>query len=261
MKASFAVTAYQETTRGGPSILECIADAVDHPLIYEIVIVDDKSSDFKNLVNLLKDIPKVKVFQNPNNLGVFGNKLSVISKCSYDWVINSDSDNIFDTKAINKVLNLNLDPMTWYCPSFAKPEFDYRQYIGSYNITNIKALLELGGLANCFVNTGNQTVNRLEFMKVFKQYLNQRADLNMPNYLNISERKRSDRYWQDVFNACDSLIFNYEWIKNNGTLEIVEGFEYFHFWTGGPDSNYNRAPKEKSLLNDLLLKNLKSIGS
>lgn len=253
MKSTLAVTAFNETTRGGPSILKCIDAAVSHDMIDEIVIVDDHSEDFDDLVDLVKNVPKVQIFKNESNLGVFGNKLSAISHSSGDWIINSDSDNIFSKQAISLVLSRRLDSTVWYCPSFARPKFDYRAFVGSYDASSVGSLIRRGGLAHCFVNTGNQTVNRQEFMKVFERYLNQRADLMMPNYLGLGENDRKLPYWRNVFDACDSLIFNLEWIKNGGTLEIVKGFEYEHFWTGGQDSNYNRAPSEKGQLNEALL--------
>ena len=259
MKTSFAVTAYEEMSRGGPTILECISAAIDHPAIDEIVIVDDYSSDFEQLTEFLSDVPKVKLFRNSENLKVFGNKLSAVAHSTGDWVINCDSDNVFSKEIIDKVLSLELDPMTWYCPSFAKPMFDYREYIGSYNSNSMEALSNVGGLVECFLNTGNQTVNREKYMEVFGSYWNKRADLMLPNYLGIPETSRSLPRWHDVFNACDSIIFNSEWVNHGGTLEIVEGFEYEHYWTNGSDSNYNRAPVEKELLNSVLMGKLGKI--
>jgi len=259
MKISFAVTAYQETTRGGPSILKCIEAAVRHRDIAEITVVDDASEDYDGLKQVLDNVPKVALFQNEQNLGVFGNKLAAVSRATGDWVITADSDNIFTGQLLNRIVAALKDEKTWYSPCFAKPKFDYRAYVGRWDCSNISELIEAGGMAHCLLNTGNQTVHRQSFMDVFGRYLNQRADLLMPNYLNIPEAKRSDRYWMDVFNACDSLVFNYEWIKSGGTLEVVRGFEYKHFWTGGSDSNYNRAPAEKGQLNEVLLDLLKGM--
>lgn len=256
MKVSFAITAYEETTRGGPTILDSMAAAVNHPSINEIVVVDDSSNDFYSLSTLLADVPKVKLFRNKENLGVFGNKLAAVANSNGDWVINSDSDNVLDENFIDLVLNRYLDPMTWYCPAFAKPEFDYRPFIGRYDISNVSELIKAGGMAACLLNTGNQTVNRAEYMKVFGGYLYQRVDLMMPNFLGLNNAQRKERYWRDVFNACDSIVFNSEWMKNGGTMEVVEGLEYEHFWTGGPDSNYNRAGPEKGRLNDAIIADL-----
>jgi len=253
MTVSFAVTAYEETSRGGPTILDSIDAAVKHPLIDEIVVVDDHSTDYDGLVGLLDGVPKVKTFRNIKNLGVFGNKLSAVAHSTGDWVMNCDSDNVFSSEILDLVLSLNLDSETWYCPSFAKPQFDYRPYLGSYHAENFGEAVKQGGMFNCFVNTGNQTVNRAKYMEVFGRYQNERADLMMPNFLGTDEGEREKIHWRRVFDACDSFIFNLEWLKSGGTLEVVDGFEYEHFYTEGDDSNYNRAPVEKGSLNDVLL--------
>ena len=256
MKLSFAVTAYQETTRGGPSILECLAPAIAHPAVDEIIVSDDGSEDFDDLAVILDGIPKLKFSGGGENQGVFGNKLTAVALASGDWVMNCDSDNVVSEAFIDKFLEQELEPATWYCPSFARPEFDYRAYIGRYDISSAYKLVQAGGLAHCLLNTGNQIVHRDNFLKVFGEYLGRRADLMMPNWLGLSETKRQDEYWHKVFNATDSIIFNTEWLKSGGILEIVGGLEYDHFWTGGDDSNYNRAPAEKGRLNELVLDDL-----
>lgn len=260
VRISYAITAYNEMGRGGPTILESMDAALSHPDINEVVVTDDMSDadHFHWLQDLMTGIDKVKLYRNNKNLGVFGNKLAAVANTSGDWVINSDSDNVISREVIDLVLDRELDPKVWYSPSFAKPQFDYRPFVGSYDASTIGDLVAKGGMTECFINTGNQTVNRKRYLEVFGKYLGQRADLLMPNYLDIPEGKRADKYWADVFNACDSLIFNMEWLKSGGKLEIVEGFEYDHFYTSGDDSNYNRAPGEKGKLNEILVGMLKS---
>lgn len=259
MRVSLAVTAYEETTRGGPPITECIRAAVDHPAIDEIVVVDDYSSDYDDLVDLLAGTPKVNLTRNSKNLGVFGNKLAAVANSTGDWVINSDSDNIFDDVAIDRVLATELNPWTWYCPSFARPVFDYRDIVGVYDESSIQNI-KSGKLWGCFVNTGNQTVNREEYLNVFGQYLNQRADVMMPNFLDLKDHEREGEHWRLVFDACDSFMFNLAWLRNCGRLAIVEGFEYEHFHTVDEDSNFIRAPQAKYKLNDILMRELDSLG-
>jgi glycosyltransferase involved in cell wall biosynthesis len=256
MKVSFAVTAYEETSRGGPTILDSLAAAIEHPSVDEIVVCDDASSDYEGLLAMLDGTPKLKVFRNDENQGVFGNKLAAVSHCTGDWVINSDSDNVLSAGFITTVLAQDLDPLTWYCPSFARPKFDYRPFVGRHNLSNVEGLIRQGGMAACLLNTGNQTVHFDRYMDVFEQYLGQRADLMLPNFLGLSQSKRAERYWRDVFNACDSIMFNSLWLRCGGTMEVVDGLEYEHFWTGGDDSNYNRAGAEKGTLNDRIIADL-----
>ena len=256
MKVSFAVTAYHETLRGGPTILDSLAAAIEHPAVDEIVVVDDASDDFEELKILLQDVPKLQLFRNESNQGVFGNKVAAVYHSTGDWVINSDSDNVLSPEFITKVLATDLDIMTWYCPSYAMPMFDYRPFIGRHDLSNVADLIKQGGMAACLLNTGNQTVNRECYVGMFGKYLGQRVDLMKPNFLGLKETKRAERYWRDVFNACDSISFNSEWLQNGGTMEVVEGLEYEHFWTGGDDSNYNRAGVEKGRLNDKIIADL-----
>ena len=260
MTVSFAVTAYEETVKFGPSgilkILECITPAIFHPGIDEVVVVDDHSTDAVELFEVLTGMNKVKVHGNSENLGVFGNKVESIASCTSDWVICCDSDNRMDHKFIDKAISNMWSEKYWHCPSFAKPKFDYRPFIGQYNSANIAELVQAPGLSGCLLNTGNQTVNRKAFMEVFGKYRGCRADLMMPNWLGLPEEERRKIHNRIVFDACDSLILNMEWIKSGGVMNVAEGMEYEHYWTGGDESHYNRAPKEKHQLNEILLKEL-----
>lgn len=256
---SFAVTAYKEMTPmrlNGTRIMACIKAALAHPAIDEIVVVDDASENFDQLTALVGGLPKVKPFANPTNQGVFGNKLEAIARSSGDWVINCDSDNLMDTAYIDLVLTVIRDKKTWYCPSFARPKFDYRQHIGQHTLKDIGGTIEAGGIICCLMNTGNQTVHRESFMELFQQYRQQRADLMFPNWLGLQQSQRTTLHYRLAFDACDSLLFNSTWLQNGGTLQVVAGLEYDHHYSAGNDSNYVRAPQEKHSLNSLITADL-----
>jgi len=266
---SFAVTAYEETShrrQGECRITKCLRSALEHESVTEVVVVNDASDDYYLLYDKISGLPKVKIYQNEENLGVFGNKLESVARCTGNWVICCDSDNVMDDEYITKVveqieLGQKLAKIDyWHCPSFAKPKFDYRPFIGEYHLGNIVELVQSGGLSGCLMNTGNQTVNREAFLAVFEKYRGCRADLMMPNWLGITQEERRKRHYRIVFDACDSLIFNMEWLKAGGVLNVVEGLEYEHYWTGSEESHYNRAPKEKHQLNEILLKELVAAG-
>lgn len=259
---SFAVTAYNEMAEGrkcGQLILNCIRAAMQHPAIGEVVVVDDGSEDFGKLLRMLTDKPKVRLFDNVHNLGVFGNKLEAIAQCSGEWVITCDSDNVMDETFINDLVGIietEKEPRTWYCPSFARTHFDYRGLVGKYTLGNVAEMMA-EPMAACCLNTGNQTVHREQFMKVFGWYRQERADLIMPNWLDLTPEQRPMKYWRLVFDACDSFIFNMEWFLSGGTMHVVEGMEYDHYYAGGPESNYNRAPQEKGRLGEVLFEELR----
>ncbi len=257
---SFVVTAYNEMSEArsqGRRILDCIRPAQQHDTIGEIVVVDDTSVDFAGLRDLLSDEPKVQLFRNDTNRGVFGNKLEAIARATNEWVITCDSDNQMDRAFLDRVMDADSDPDTWYCPSFAKTHFDYRKLIGEYTLANIGQMLDQP-MAGCCLNTGNQTVHRDSFMAVFGKYRGQRADLMMPNWLNLSRSERQRHYWRLVFDANDSFIFNMEWLTAGNTMHVMAGLEYDHAYFSGPESNYARAPKEKSQLNEALTTDLRS---
>jgi len=260
---SFAVTAFQEMSAGrlhGQRITDSIRAAMDHPAVDEVVIVDDASDDYNQLCDQVFHYPPTGLFRlatNPSNLGVFGNKIEAIAQCTGDWVITSDSDNVMDKTFIDKIVSLNKRPDTWYCPSFARTHFDYRTLVGGFDLAGIGRILH-EPMFQCACNTGNQTVHRESFMHIFGKYRGQRADLMYPNWLNLTPEQRPMKYWRLVFDALDSFILNFTWLLTNNRIHIAEGLEYDHYWSGGPESNYARSPKEKDDLGAILFKELEA---
>lgn len=257
---SFAITAYNETTRpdGRQRILECIAPAQEHPGIGEIVIVDDGSEDADALAAWLEGRAKVKFYRNATNLGVFGNKLAAVARCSGDWVINCDSDNLMDSRYLDHVVNMKKREDTWYSPSFAQPDFDYRELAGEYDLDGMNALVG-HPMLRCCLNTGNQTVHRRSFLDVFGLYRENPGHLAMPNRLSLPEAARHTLGWRLTFDACDSFIYNLYWLTHGGRWHIVDGLHYSHYRCAGPESNYVRAPEEKTALESQLFAELKSM--
>jgi glycosyltransferase involved in cell wall biosynthesis len=262
MSISFAVTAYNEMSEGrlhGQRILDCIQAALEHEAVDEVVVMDDGSDDYNQLVELLTgqthDL-KLKLWHNVTNFGVFVNKIEAVILCSGDWVITSDSDNIMDKAFIDRVVALDKKSDTWYCSSFAKTHFEYRELVGLYDLSSIHTMLGKP-LGECCGNTGNQTVHRKSFIEVFGKFCGERADLLLPNWLGLSETQRKDKYWRLVFDACDSLILNMQWLYAGNRIQVTEGLEYDHYYAAGPEGNYTRAPVEKGRLGEILVKELR----
>lgn len=259
---SFAVTAYQEMApvrRQGGRLLEAIAAAQQHDSVAEIVVVDDGSTDFDELEAFLNGQPKVHLYHQPENQGVFGNKLEAVARATCDWVITCDSDNRMAAEFIDQIVAIDKRPECWYCPSFARPDFDYRHLAGDYDLGGIGAIIDRPRF-DCMMNTGNQTVHRESFMEVFGPYRGKRADLMNPNYLGLLPAQRPMKYWRLVFDALDSFIYNMTWLSAGGKLHIVSGLEYDHYRTSGLESNYARSPQEKDDLGVILFKELKCLA-
>jgi hypothetical protein len=259
---SVAITAYNELTperEHGELLFRAIETLHGHPAVSEIVVVDDASPS--GGVTACPGCPKARFLQNTVNLGVFGNKLEAIAQCSGEWVINCDSDNCMSHEFIDRLLQVEpcLDPNVWYCPSFARPEFDYRELIGAWSIREAGDLVDRP-MAGCMLNTGNQTVHRETFLEVFGEYRGWRADLEMPNWLGLPEGERQRHRSRLIFDANDSFIFNMYWLASGRTLAVLGGLEYDHTYASGEASNYARAPEEKGALNDILVGELRALS-
>jgi glycosyltransferase involved in cell wall biosynthesis len=260
MTISFAVLAYNESARSrckGERLLRSLSAAREHPGIDEIVVVDDGSSDYEWLQGLLSEVPKVNLYHNEGNLGVFLNKIEVVARSAGDWVIVSDSDNFKDAAHIDKALSQPLDPNVIYCPSFARPVFDYRHLTGEYDLVSISTVDFTSAFARCCFNTGNQFVHRQTFLEVFGQYRNTRYWLDMWRHLpGVPPSDRSSHYWRQVWDANDSMLFNMLWMYAGKRLAVVEGLEYEHYMSKDDSSNYNRSPADKGPLGEALYREL-----
>lgn len=208
MKLSLAITTYN---RAGMTV-SAFKQVADHPMIDEIVIVDDcsKASLFhvlKGLCNkhkgLCKKNNKVTLHRNATNLGMSANKCRAVELCKNDFVILFDSDNILTNEYLNAIEKEGeLSPDTFYMPAQAIPNFDFRQFEGKvYDKKNIEELLSVGVGEVC-MNTCNMVVNR-------------------ERYLSIYEHNPEIR-------GTDTLWMNHLWLKAGNKLKVVEDMAYHH---------------------------------
>jgi hypothetical protein len=241
---SLAVTAYEEHARGNFGwIRECLAPAAENPMVREIVVVNDGSRDFNDLQTALAGVPKLKMWQNGERLHVFGNKLESVYWATSEWVLLCDSDNAMPSQYYDKLDSLApWDSDTWYCASWARPAFDYRELCGTWRTGDIDEMASKGRFS-CFVNTGNQFVHRQRFLDVFGHLRGKRFDLEQPDYFGVGDR--GDEKWLLVYGAQDSFFLMKEWLLHGGVVQCVEDLEYDHRIGTGQLSNYVRAPEEK----------------
>lgn len=197
---SFACTTYNRYQMA----IDSFAQIIDNDFISEFVIVDDASTDNSGMMlhEHFKNNEKVKVFINDKNIQMSRNKESVISKCKEDYVLIGDSDNTFTNESIESLKNIDFKPDTIYCPSFAKPSFDYRKFSDQTFDKRNASFLVRDSMGNCCMNTANYLVPREAYSEVYEYN---------PEHL-----------------ASDTIWFNYLWLKAGNKFEIVEGFEYDH---------------------------------
>lgn len=218
---SFAITTHNRFQM----TIDCFAQIIDNDFISEFVIVDDDSKDSsgEKLYRNFYWNNKVKVFINGENIQMSRNKETAIALCKSDFVLIADSDNIFSNESINALRNIDFKEDTIYCPSFAKPTFDYRKFSNQvFDKNHIKELVN-DSMGNCCMNTANYVVPRENYSKVYEYN---------PSHL-----------------ASDTIWFNYLWLKAGNKFEIVEGFEYNHLQHSGSgflkDLDYNMKKAEE----------------
>jgi len=184
---------------------------LENPYIDEIVIVDETGEDYAEIVSKYSSEPKIRVYQNDTCLGPFLNKLKCMNYATNDWICLVDSDNFVDVDYFKMVSALEpLDEMKVYLPSFAAPEFDYREFNGLLLTKEV-----IAGISE------TERYKRLEMC------------LNTGNYvLSKKSVERLSLYESDEFSkicfTCDVLYSNYLLLKNGITLYIVPELSYLH---------------------------------
>lgn len=215
-------------------LMESFAQVLDDDRISEIVIVDDCSTDeiYQKIEAATKDMTKVHLYCNTQNLGMSLNKKRAIEMASNEWVIIFDSDNVIDTGYLDALsIPPGIGRRVIYCPSFAKPQFNYGRYAGQYIDATTAAQLMLHPMGECIFNTCNYMVNREEYLKVYEHN---------------PEMKGTDTIW-----------FNYLWLKAGNSFYVVPGMQYYHRVHEGSgfladcDYNMRKAKEVKELIKQL----------
>lgn len=214
-------------------LLESFAQLLEDDRISEIVIVDDCSdiATYDKVLAATFYMPKVRLIRNAENLGMSLNKKKAIESAKNDWCCILDSDNVIGPDYLDAMFTTSLpwDHTTIYCPSFAKPQFDFRKYAG-WHILHGEAVID-DSMGECLFNACNYIVNRSEYLRVYEHN---------------PEMKGTDTIW-----------FNYLWLKAGNSFYVVPGMEYMHrVWNGSgflADCEYNmkQARKVKELIKAL----------
>jgi len=208
---SLAITSYNRSD----SVIESFIQVIDNPLINEIVIVDDCSihEEYIKLWNLVNNLDNAKVilYRNKENLRPFKNKYTAVLKCSNDWVILLDSDNIIDNNYIETVSGVDKDEKVLYIPEilYRKDKesigWNYEEF-NEFRIdrTNVKNYIDKPYF-EALLNTGNHFFNRNRYMQ-------------------IVERTREDR----TLSVNDAIYFSYLWLLRRNKIKVVPGLYYIH---------------------------------
>jgi glycosyltransferase involved in cell wall biosynthesis len=255
-----AVTTYNEVERSaGRWLRENLEAMLRSPHVGDIVVVNDGTPDYGELSGLLYQWfgTRVRCQQNPENLGVFGNKLTSLEAARGEWCVIADSDNVFNVDYFDRIMALrdavpcgSWDPCVAYVASFGRTDFDYRPFIGDWTLANAPEIVGRP-CGWCLCNCGNWFVNRKLFLAAFDGIPRKRFDLAQPDYLGIGDR--TDLYWRRVYDALDSFYINKRWWLAGGTLRVVDGLEYTHRVDTVAPGNYVRSPQEKECIGPIYL--------
>lgn len=251
---TLAITAFNESNRGNFEwIRECVTPATTHPLVREIAVVNDATDDIDRLRFEIGALPKVRIYQNETNLGVFGNKVTSVERSTSWWVLMADSDNVMGHDYFDRLQSLGeWQPDMMYCASFARPNFDYRHFCGTWDLDRIAYANEQPAFF-CLVNTGNWFLHRPTFLETFRFKTRNRFDLQQPNYFDVPACVREQIYWRHVYDAQDSFYINKTWLMAGKHLNVVDGLEYAHRVDKHVQGNYDRSPVEKGALAPIYL--------
>lgn len=197
--------------------------------IDEIVICDDNSDEltFASLWQWFLKEDKVTLIRNHENLGMYRNKMKVLSEASNDWCILFDSDNILDKSYLDALDKIgHLDNKTVYMPEFARPKFSFTKFAGkTFDRTNMGDLMN-DPMGNVCMNTMNYVINKN----------------NLPYKYNPEVK------------GCDSLWINYLLLQNGYSFHVTKGMQYEHATSADSeflkhcDYNMAHAVKLKNLI-------------
>ena len=159
------------------STIKSFSNILSHPLVSEVVIVDDASEDskFQSLNDLIQKLgtDKISLFRNEKNLGAFLNKVECVKKASNDWVALIDSDNVIDRSYIDNLPN-ERKKFCFYLPMIASCSsalLDFSVYSGkTFDKYDFKKLLNSpDGKDHCLTNTGNYFFNKNTYLSAIEK--------------------------------------------------------------------------------------------
>jgi hypothetical protein len=197
-------------------------DFLHKNIIDELIICDENGNDYEKIISTYKDLlldnSNFRVYKNNNILGVFKNKLKVSSLANNKYIALIDSDNFCDEKYFITVKNyiknneFSFSDNVLLCPSFAKPNFNYKWCEGSIvTKQNLRNFYDSHNF-NVILNTGNYILSK-----------------------NIVDNIHYDESVMFQITACDVLFFNLLTFQqfDNLQLHVVSDMEYEHVVHGG----------------------------
>lgn len=208
--------------------------------ISEIIIRDDGSTKeeenkIKKIINIYEKRlnTEIKFYKNKKNLGAFENKLQIISECKEEYVYQIDSDNICRNN-FNKFLKEftldNLDKNNLYLPSRIYQFRKYKNLSKFASLYNPKYKVVYTNEDFTFdIFKIKESINKERNYLIHK---NIRWVLNSGNF--IVNKNLYINFIQEGLSisksilTIDAVAISYLWLKNGGTLRLLNNLYHFH---------------------------------
>lgn len=182
-------------------------DVANDERISEVVVSVEPQSNIVPLLDRLRGHGKVRVFVNDVREYVFRNKYRAIERCTNDWVVILDSDNLIDVFYLNVLYKLCPWNRKWvYQPEYLFPMFDARRLGGDTVDRGSVARYMNIPIFRCILNGMNYLVNRTEFLAANKELFDSGFDPK----------------------CADSLYINYNMMKAGCAMHVVKNLQYTH---------------------------------
>jgi len=191
-------------------LIESFSKVISDERISDIFISDDASDieifqQVRSMIEVLNQTRgnKITMSRNLSNQDCFRNKQHAVLGAQSEWLVLLDSDNIIDTDYLDRLYEIeNWDADTVYCPVWAMPHFDYRAFSGL-------------------------TVDRSNVSEHIDKPMFQTA-LNTMNFF-INKESYLDAWIGDIDPiVCDSIYFNYCFLKSGRKIHFLENLFYQH---------------------------------
>jgi len=225
-------------------VLESFIRVMENDLVGEIIILDDYSDIeiYAKLWNIINGLNTNKVFllRNAENKGAFFNKYEAVKRCTGDWVILLDCDNIIDNDYIDKVVALDKKVDTMYCPEVLfslnkeREQWNYSEFNKlTIDKNNAKDYID-NKMFGTWMNTGNFFFNKQE-------------------YIDVVELSKIDKQLY----MLDSFYMNYLWLAKSNKMVVVPELCYEHRIHDG--SYYLKNKKRFVYIHKELVKKVKEL--
>ena len=223
---SVAIAHYNRGSRIHVPLLNLIA----HPAVREIVILDDgsRASEYRaveEFVSRMAGKEKVRLHRREKNCGALVTKCEAAALCTSEWVLVLDSDNTAFCHYLNRLHSLEpKNPGTIYGACWAFPFFPFH---------------ELAGVRMDF----EQAVRGVRSGLLRKAYMINDGNYLVPRTRYVATATRLGTLRSDV---ADVMLFNYLWLTEGGTIELLPSTAYFHrvdatsFWMRTQEASRQR---------------------